>query len=190
MDSREPLAELLRSAGQGDEDALNEVLPLIYEELKRLARGRLRSEPAGHTLDTTALVHEAYLRLADQRQAHWRDRSYFLAIASTVMRRVLVDHARRHGAVKRGRGLRRVTFDETDLATEERAEMLIALDDALDRLAVHDARRCRVVECRFFAGLTEEETAAALGVSPRTVKRDWAKARSWLYDELYPAEGA
>lgn len=188
MDNREPLAELLRSAGEGDPEALDEVLPLVYEELKRLARGRLSAEPAGHTLDTTALVHEAYLRLVDQKQAQWRDRSYFLAIASTAMRRVLVDHARRHGAAKRGGGLRRVSFDETNLAAEERAEMLIALDEALDRLAVHDARRCRVVECRFFAGLTAEETAAALGVAPRTVKRDWAKAKSWLYRELYPAD--
>lgn len=190
MDSHEPLADLLRRAGDGDPEALNSVFPLVYEELKRLASGRLRAEPAGHTLDTTALVHEAYLRLVDQQQARWRDKSYFLAIASTAMRRVLVDHARRHGAAKRGGGQRRVSFDETDLATEERAGMLIALDEALDRLARHDARRCRVVECRFFAGLTEEETAAALGMSLRTVKRDWAKAKSWLYAELYPTDGA
>lgn len=190
MHSQEQLAEFLRRAGDGDPEALNAVFPIVYEELKRLARGRLRAEPAGHTLDTTALVHEAYIRLVDQKQAVWPDKAYFLAIASTAMRRVLVDHARRHGAAKRGGGRRRVSFDETDLATEERAGMLIALDEALDRLAVHDARRCRVVECRFFAGLTEEETAAALDMSLRTVKRDWAKAKSWLYAELYPTDGA
>jgi RNA polymerase sigma factor (TIGR02999 family) len=180
----EELTELLRRAGVGDRHALDRALPLVYEELRRLAHGHLRREAEGHTLSTTALVHEAYLRLVDQSRARWHDRGHFLALAATAMRRVLVDHARRHRSGKRGGGLRRVPVDILELAADERAELLVALDEALSRLAVLDARQARVVEYRFFGGLTEQETAELLGVGVRTVKRDWAKARSWLYQEL------
>lgn len=187
MDSNKRVTELLLRAGAGDSTAAAAVFPLVYDQLRLLAHRQLRREAAGHSLDTTALVHEAYLKLVDQRGAKVADRGHFLAIASTAMRRILVDHARRHGAAKRGAGARRVPLDSVNgLATEERAELLVALDAALLRLASLDARQAQVVECRFFGGLTEEETAEALGISTRTVKRDWAKARSWLYQLLYP----
>jgi RNA polymerase sigma factor (TIGR02999 family) len=174
----------------------DDAFPLVYAELRRLAHRQLRREAGGHTLNTTALVHEAYLRLADQREARWRDRAHFLALAATAMRRILVDHARRHRAAKRGGGARAVRLDEADalagdafaaaaLAAEGRDELLVALDEALARLAALDARQARVVECRFFGGLTEQETAAALDIGLRTAKRDWAKARGWLYRELH-----
>ena len=181
------VTDLVLRAGAGDREALDRLLPLIHDELRRLARRQLRGEGVGHTLGTTALVHEAYLRLADQTRCGFRDRAHFLAVAATAMRRVLVDHARRHHAAKRGGGARRVPLEHVDaLPAAERDELLVALDDALARLAGLDARQARVVECRFLGGLTEEETAAALGVGLRTVKRDWAKARSWLYQELHP----
>jgi RNA polymerase sigma factor (TIGR02999 family) len=164
-----------------------DAFPVVYQQLRRLAHRALRAEADGHTLDTTALVHEAYLRLAGQREVRWHDRGHFLALASMAMRRILVDHARRHRTTKRGAGLRPVTLDRLDgVPVEARAEVFLALDEALARLAALDPRQARVIECRFFGGLTEDETADALGVSPRTVKRDWAKARSWLYAELYP----
>ncbi|CAN5823860.1 sigma-70 family RNA polymerase sigma factor [soil metagenome] len=186
MDARFDIADLLLQTGNGGHDALDRVFPLVYEELRRLAHRQLRAEPTGHTLCTTALVHEAYLRLADQTRGQWRDRAHFLAIAAVAMRRILVDHARRHGSAKRGGALRRVPLENADLAIEERAELLVALDDALSRLAALDGRQARVVECRFFGGMTEEETAEALGIGLRTAKRDWAKPRSWLYREIYP----
>ncbi|HUF51418.1 MAG TPA: sigma-70 family RNA polymerase sigma factor [Longimicrobiales bacterium] len=157
---------------------------LAYAELRRIAHRQLRRERAGHTLNTTALVHEAYLRLAD-RTAEWIDRTHFFALAAQAMRHILIDHARRHRSTRRGGQLVRVPLDEAMLTLEDRAELLLAVDEALTRLAAVDERRCRVVECRFFAGLTEEETAAALGVGVRTVKRDWAKARAWLFAEIY-----
>lgn len=158
--------------------------PRVYEELRRLAHQRLRAEAAGHSLNTTALVHEAYLRLAEG-DVVWNDRTHFFALAATAMRRILVDHARRLHATKRGAGARRMNLDDLGgLAAEQRAELLIALDEALDRLAVLEPRQARVVECRWFAGLSEEETAEALSVSLRTVKRDWAMARGWLFQEL------
>ncbi|MDF1504959.1 ECF-type sigma factor [Roseisolibacter sp. H3M3-2] len=157
----------------------------VYDELRRLARRQLRREAAGHTLNTTALVHEAYLRLAEQRAAPV-ERGHFLSLAATAMRRILVDHARRHRAAKRGAGVRAVTLDDADaLAADDRAELFVALDEALARLAALDARQARVVECRFFGGLTEEETAEALGIGLRTAKRDWAKARGWLHRALH-----
>lgn len=158
----------------------------VYDELRRLARHQLNREHAGHTLCTTALVHEAYLRLVGQDRADWQNRAQFMALAGMAMRRVLVDHARRHGAAKRGGGMQRVPLEHIDLVAQGRAELLLALDSALARLAVLDERLVRVVECRFFGGMTEEETAAALGVGLRTVKRDWARARSWLYQEIHP----
>lgn len=150
-----------------------------------MARQRLRGERGGHTLSTTGLVHEAYLKLAGQPGAGWADRGHFLAVAAQAMRRVLVDHARRHRAARRGGGATRVSLDEVHLAVEEQADALVALDVALTRLAALDPRMCRVVECRFFAGYTDEETAQALNIAPRTVWRDWARAKGWLHRELY-----
>lgn len=169
-----------------------EAFPSVYEELRRLAHRHLAREAAGHTLSTTALVHEAYLRLSGHGTGDvaFNDRTHFFAIAARSMRHILVDHARRQHAVRRGEGARRVSLEAvTELAADERAGLLVALDEALERLAALDPRQARVVECRFFAGLTEEETAEALGIGLRTAKRDWAKARSWLYQELYPDGG-
>lgn len=185
MDSRHNITDLLLRAGAGDRAVLDCVFPLLYDELRRLAHRQLQREPSGHTLDTTALVHEAYLRLMDQTRAAWRDRAHFLSISAVAMRRILVDHARRHRSAKRGGALRRVPIENVELATDERAELLLSLDEALTRLAAFDERQARVVECRFFGGMTEEETAEALGIGLRTAKRDWAKARSWLYQEIY-----
>lgn len=165
--------------------ALDPLFALVYDELRRTASRHLRGESKGHTLCTTALVHEAYLRLAGDTPARWSSRAHFLAIASRAMRRVLIDHARRHLAVRRGGGVRPLALEEGMAAVEDRAETLVALDAALTRLGALDERMARVVECRFFAGLNDAETADVLGVTPRTVWRDWAKARGWLYRELY-----
>lgn len=164
---------------------IDPLFSLVYDELRRAAHHQLRREGEGHTLCTTALVHEAYLRMAGQGTAAWRSRGHFMAAAAKAMRRVLVDHARRHLAAKRGGRPRQVSLDDVALAVEEQAETLLALDSALGRLAALDERLARVVECRFFAGLSDEETAEVLGVTPRTVWRDWAKARGWLYRELH-----
>jgi len=187
MHTRESVTDLLALAAAGDRGALDRAFPLVYEELRRLAHRQLRRESDGHTLSTTALVHEAYLKLVDQSRGEWRDRAHFLAIAATAMRRILVDHARRHRAHKRGGAGLPLPLDSLEqLPVEERSEFLVHLDEALARLASLDDRQARVVECRFFGGYTEEETAETLGIGLRTVKRDWAKARSWLYQELYP----
>jgi RNA polymerase sigma factor (TIGR02999 family) len=168
--------------------AMERLMPMVYDQLRRVAHRQLGAEPAGHTLSTTALVHEAYLKLVDQTRTQWQDRAHFFAIASRAMRRILVDYARRHRALRRG-GLAGtpptpVSLDQVELPVAERAEALLALDEALDRLGQMDARLARVVECRFFAGLTEAETATALGISQRTVAREWAVAKGWLYQEL------
>jgi RNA polymerase sigma factor (TIGR02999 family) len=157
---------------------------LVYDELRRLARRQLEHEVTGHTLTTTDLVHQAYLQLAAQDRAAWQNKSHFLAIAATAMRRILVDHARSFHRLKRGGGIRAIPLEATHLATEERADLLLALDEALDKLREMDARQARVVECRFFAGMNESETAEVLGVSVRTARRDWTKAKAWLYAEL------
>jgi len=179
-----PITDLLLQASGGDGVAVERLFPLVYEELRRVAHRALRRENPGHTLGTTGLVHEAYLRLVDQTRVEWQNRSHFYAIAAQAMRRILVDYARQHRRAKRGGERRRVTLDESVLSLDERSENLIALDEALTRLAALNPRLSRVVECRFFAGLTEEEIAEATGVTVRTVKRDWAKARGWLYQEL------
>ena len=175
---------LLRDAKAGDRATIDRLFPLVYEELRRIARNRLRGEVTGHTLNTTALVHEAYLKLVDQTRADWRNRAHFLAVASMAMRRILIDHARRHRASKRGGERTRVPLDAANLSVEERAETLVALDEALTRLAETDERLARVVECRFFGGMTEEETAEALGVTSRTVRSDWATAKGLLHLSL------
>jgi RNA polymerase sigma factor (TIGR02999 family) len=174
----------LRAWQAGETTAPERLFPLVYDELRRIAHRQLRRERSGHTLDTTALVHEAYLRLADRTPAEFANRTHFFAVAATAMRRVLVDYARRYRTEKRGATPTRVSLTDTMLVAEERADTLIAVDDALDELAHIDPRLSRVVECRFFAGLTEEETAEALGVTSRTVRRDWTKAKGWLHRTL------
>jgi len=181
--SARPLADSDSSVGGG---AMERLLPLVYDDLRRIAHRQLAGERDEHTVGTTALVHEAYLRLAD-RQIDGIDRAQFLGVASQAMRRVLVDYARQHRAGKRGGARRQVVLDDAMLVVEARADTLLALDEALTRLAGFDARQGRVVECRFFGGLTEEETADVLGVTARTVRRDWIKAKGWLHQEL---EGA
>jgi RNA polymerase sigma-70 factor, ECF subfamily len=177
--------DLLIRASSGDESAMAGIFPHIYEELRHLAHRQLQRENVGLTLNTTSLVHEAYIRLIDQTRVQWSGRAHFMAIAATAMRRILIDSARQHRSHKRGGKLARVPLESIQLPTEDRAELLIALNDALDRLTLLDQRQAQVVECRFFGGMTEEETAQALGIGLRTAKRDWAKARSWLYQEIY-----
>jgi RNA polymerase sigma factor (TIGR02999 family) len=167
---------------------MDRLMPLVYEQLRRMAHRQLGAEAAGHTLTATALVHEAWLRIADQTRARLQDRAHFFSIAARAMRRILIDYARRHRAARRG-GIdgvapAPVSLDAVELSVNERADALVALDEALERLAAVDARLARVVECRFFAGLTEEETAEALEVSRRTVAREWALAKGWLHQEL------
>jgi RNA polymerase sigma factor (TIGR02999 family) len=178
------ITALLLACRDGDATAVGRLFPLVYDELRRIAHGQLGRERAGHTLDTTALVHEAYLKLVDQTQVKLVDRSHFLAVATQAMRRILVDYARRYRADKRGGGAARVSLSEELIVAEERADMLLALDEALVDLARLDERVSRVVECRFFGGLTEEETAEVLGVTARTVRRDWTKAKGWLHGVL------
>ena len=188
---QQAITEALLRLRDGAPGALDRLVPLVYADLSRVAHRQLGLEEPGHTLSTTALVHEAYLRLVDQTRAEWADRAQFFAVAAHVMRRVLVDHARRHATARRGGGRRRTisiealeSADWVELAAGDRADVLLAMDEALERLAVLDPRQARVVDCRFFGGLTEAETAEALGVTPRTVTRDWVKARGWLYREL------
>lgn len=184
MASRPDVTALLSDWGRGDADALNALLPLVYAELRRIAGRQLRRERVGHTLQPTALVHEVYLRLVDQRHVDWRDRAHFFGVASQVMRRILVDHARRHHASKRGDGVRSISIDEADEAADPDSIPVLALDHALDRLAGFDEGLARVVELRAFGGLTIEETACVLKVSPTTAKREWRAAKAWLTREL------
>ena len=184
ISATDEITELLLRDGDAGREVLDRLVFLVYEELRRIAHNRLRAEPAGHTLDTSGLVHEAYLKLVDQTRATWRNRSHFLAVASTAMRRILVDHARMHHAAKRGGRRVRIPLDHARLAVEDRAELLVELDEALDRLDGVDERLRKVVECRFFGGMTEEETAEALGVTSRTVRSDWATAKGLLLLEL------
>ncbi len=179
-----PITDLLLELRRGDQEAAERLFMLVYDDLHRIAHRALARERADHTLGTTGVVHEAYLRLVDQSRVEWRDRAHFYAVASQAIRRILVDYARRHRRLKRGGGQRPITLDDGAVSLEERSDNLIALDEALSRLAVLNPRLSRVVECRFFGGLTEEEIAEATGVTVRTVKRDWAKARGWLYEEL------
>jgi RNA polymerase sigma factor (TIGR02999 family) len=181
---RATVTSLLLDARGGAPGALDELFPLVYDELRRLAQSQLRAESEGHTLQATALVHEAYVRLVDQTRAQWQNRAQFMAVAACSMRRVLVDYARRYRAAKRGGGWQRIDLEDVQLPLAGRADALIELDDALERLAALNPRLTRVIECRYFGGLTEEETAAALSVTDRTVRRDWIKARGWLAREL------
>jgi RNA polymerase sigma factor (TIGR02999 family) len=180
------ITSLLAAANAGDGSALERVFPLVYEALKRVAHRQLAGERPDHTLNTGALVHEAYLKLTGLDRVQWRDRAHFFAVAAGAMRRILIDYAERRRAIKRGGGRDQVPLDRVTLAVDQQSEELIELDDALRRLEALDPRQVKVVECRFFAGMSVEETAAALGVSPPTVKRDWTMARAWLSRELGP----
>lgn len=179
--SPKEVTQLLLDWSNGNQAALDRLTPLVYEELHRLAHQHMSRERRDHTLQTSALVNEAYLRLIDQRNVHWQNRSHFFSIASRLMRRILVDHARAHTPAKRGGGALQVSLDEAAFVSQERASELVALDDALTSLAAIDQRKCQVVELRFFGGMSVEETATALGVSPITIKRDWSTAKAWLH---------
>jgi len=180
---------LLSQLTEGDQEAAERLIPLVYDELKRLARSYMRRERQEHTLQTTALVHEAYLKLVRQRSVNWQGRSHFFGIAAQLMRRILIDHARGHLREKRGGAQPLLPLSEALVFSPEHSEELLKLDDALGRLAKLDPRQSRIVELRFFGGLSVEETAEYLDVSPKTVKRDWAVARAWLHGELRTAHG-
>lgn len=187
--ANDEITDVLIALRQGSPGAMDRLMPLVYDQLRRIAHRQLGAERTGHTLTTTALVHEGYLKLVDQTRTQWQDRAQFFAIASGAMRRILIDYARRYRAARRGGGpdgtpATPVSLDSADLSVEERADALVALDEALTRLAEVDPRLAQVVECRFFAGLSEGETAAVLAVSQRTVAREWALAKGWLYQEL------
>lgn len=178
------VTRLLVAWQHGHEDALERLIPLVYAELHRLAHAQMARERVGHTLQTTALVHETYLRLVDRNQVSWTDRAHFFAVCARLMRRILVDRARARHASKRGGAARHVAFEDWLVGRPPDDEELLALDEVLDRLALNDRRRSRVVELRYFGGMTVEETAAVLDVSPETVTRDWKVARLWLLHEL------
>jgi len=177
------VTELLLAAEGGAPDAVSKLMPVVYAELKQLAAGYLRAERADHTLQTTGLVHEAYLKLVDQRRTTWQNRSHFFGIAAQAMRRILVDHARKRRAAKRDAG-RAVTLDDELVGVPSDTEEVLAVDQALERLAMLDPRQSRIVELRYFAGLSVEEVGEALEISPATVKRDWTSAKAWLQREL------
>ena len=186
---REQPTQLLEQMQAGDRSAAERLLPLVYDEFRQLARHYLQQERANHTLQPTALVHEAYMKLIDQSRVNWQGRTHFFAVAAQAMRRILVDHARHHLRLKRGGGQHRVTLDEgVALSAKDRDEDVVALDEALEKLADFDPRQAKVVEMRFFAGLSVEEVAEQLGVSKRTVEGDWTMARAWLSRELKKGE--
>jgi RNA polymerase sigma-70 factor (ECF subfamily) len=182
--TRQAVTQLLGDWSGGDDGALEKLIPLVQPELHRLAHYYMSRERAGHTLQTTALLNEAYLQLTDKTQRPLQNRTHFMAVAAQLMRRIMVDHARARHALKRGAGAIRVTLDETALVTEERAVEMLALDEAMEKLAELDRRRCEIVELRYFGGLTVEEIAGVLKVHPNTVMRDWRAAKAWLYAEL------
>jgi RNA polymerase sigma factor (TIGR02999 family) len=178
------VTEILHEWSDGDADAPARLMPLVYNELRRQARNYLARERGSHTLQPTALVHEAYLRLVDQTRISWQNRAHFFGIAANMMRRILVDHARAHASEKRGGAAVRLSIEDVQIPLEQRAADLIALDEALEKLIGFDERKAKIVELRFFGGLTDEEIAEVLGVSTRTILRDWKTARLWLYREL------
>jgi RNA polymerase sigma factor (TIGR02999 family) len=178
------LTQLLIDWSNGSQDAVEQLFPLVYEELRRLAHRYMRRERPGHTLQTTAVIHEAYFRLIDQKHVQWQNRAHFFAIAAQMMRRILITHAQSRAYAKRGGGALKVSLDEAAVLSQARAGELIALDEALKGLAVIDVRRSQVVELRFFGGLNNEEIAEVLKISPNTVTRDWNVAKAWLYREM------
>jgi RNA polymerase sigma factor (TIGR02999 family) len=175
---------LLIQWSNGDKAALDKLMPLVHEELRRLAHRYMRREREGHTLQTTALVNEAYLRMVNRKQVKWQNRAHFFAVAAQVMRTILVDYARSHAYAKRGGGAHRLTFDEAMVVSPDRSAEVVAIDEALKQLALIDPQQSQIVELRFFGGLTIEETAEVLHVSPATIKREWSTAKAWLYHEL------
>lgn len=182
--SSKAVTGLLVAWGNGDVDALNELIPLVYARLHRMAARHMRLERPGHTLQTSALVHETYCKLVDQRKVQWQNRIQFFCIASQLMRRILVDHAKQRARLKRGGAVRRISLDETAIVPERRSSELILLDDALTRLASFDPKKSRIVEMKFFGGLSMEQIAQIEEVSAKTIQREWLKAKVWLYDAI------
>ena len=180
----EEITQLLLSWSKGDETALDHLIPLVYPELRKLARRYMARESPEHTLQTSALINEAYLRLVDQQAVEWQDRAHFFAAAAQMMRHILIDHARSHRYAKRGAGAQHVPLEDVTVVSQERAAELVALDDALTRLTQVDPRKSQIVELRFFGGLTVEETAEVLKLSPITIKREWRSAKAWLQSEI------
>jgi RNA polymerase sigma-70 factor, ECF subfamily len=178
------ITQLLAQWREGNQSALDDLYPLVYDELHRLARRYMSRERKGHTLQTTALINEAYVRLVDQKNVQWANRSHFFAISAQIMRRILIDHARRHQYAKRGGGARQVSLEEAATVVPDQSEELLRLDEALKSLAEMDPRRSQVVELRYFGGLNNEEIAGVLHISENTVTRDWNMARAWLYQQL------
>ncbi|HLJ28931.1 MAG TPA: sigma-70 family RNA polymerase sigma factor [Candidatus Angelobacter sp.] len=178
------ITRLLTELTSGDSRAVDQLMPLVYSEMRKMARRYLRQERYDHTLQPTALVHEAYLKLVDQSGHGWQNRAHFFAIAAQIMRRILIDHARTHRAEKRGGAAAKLSLDVVDVIAKEQYPQLIVLDEVLSRLQDCDPRQGRIVELRFFGGLTEEEISEVIGISVRTVKRDWKVARAWLYREM------
>ena len=187
LDTKE-ISRLLHAWSDGDQTALDGLTPIVYDELRRLAHYYMGRERPGNTLQTTALVNEAYMRLVDYKRMQWQDRAHFFAVAAQVMRRILVDHARTHN-VKRGAGAQHIALDDVAVVSADRTADLVALDDAMNALARIDPRKVQIIEMRFFGGLSVEETAEVLKVSPATVRRDWSIAKLWLYRELGGATG-
>jgi len=185
--SQQRVSELLGKWSEGDQAALAELTPLVYEELRRLAHREMGGERPGHTLQTTALVNEAYLRLADQKNPRWQNRAHFFAVAARAMRRILVNYARSQRAQKRGGGAAKVDLEEAALASPEESKEIIDLHEALEKLATFDSRKAEIVELKYFGGLNYEEMAEVLKISPVTVRRDWRFAKAWLYTELQNA---
>jgi RNA polymerase sigma factor (TIGR02999 family) len=188
LPTRQAVTQLLGDWSGGDEGALEKLFPLVQPELHRLAHHYMSRERAGHTLQTTAVLNEAYLRLVDDTKPVWQGRSHFIAVAAQLMRRIMVDHARERHSLKRGGGALKVTLDEAALVTETRSQELLDLDEALDNLAAQDPRKGQIVELRYFGGLTVKETAEFLKLSQRTVEREWTMAKAWLYRELSEEE--
>ena len=186
--SQVEVTQLLLDWGNGDKAALDKLVPVVYQELRRLARHYMRRERPGHTLQTSALVNEAYMRLVDYEHMRWQSRAHFFAVAAQAMRRILVEHARKRHFAKRGGSAIRVSFDEAAMVSEKQAADLIALDDALTNLEAIDPRKSRIVELRYIGGLNIEETAEALAISPATVQREWRSAKAWLYREIKQGE--
>jgi RNA polymerase sigma factor (TIGR02999 family) len=182
--SSEEVTRLLLAWRDGDQEALEQLTPLVYEELRRMAHRFMRRERPDHTLQSSALVNEAYIRLINYRQVDWQNRAHFFGLAAQMMRQILIDHARRHVRVKRGGAQREVSFEEAAVVSNERAVELIALDDALTALAAFDLSKSRIVELRFFGGLTNEEVGEVMGMSLRTIEREWRKAKAWLRREI------
>lgn len=183
-DSSHQITHLLIDWGKGDEQALEQLMPLVYEELRRMARSYMRKQPSGHTFQTTELIHEAYLKISAGKEKQWQNRAHFFGVAAKAMRHILVDYARAKSRGKRGGWQDRITLAEDAAVSSGRSAEIVALDDALNALAVLDERKVRVVEMKFFGGLTVEEISGVLKVSPETVKRDWSFAQSWLLREL------